>query len=644
MIKYCLIDSAITDDNSIPTGIRQWSAAFSGEILQPNVIGLPETLNKFDIIHIKLSPINYPIIESIRNSLGFNSSTKIMLSLDYASEDCSNIFENTDDLKDCCENADFIFATSHLSVQFLEKTISKKVYELYNPADFSKIERSSIFSKTITVLRKPSKNTALNNFFIKFLFLLIKIFNPKNLLKYKLKIISCPENWNAEFQNAISKSEFIFCPDEKMNFGENLLYAGAVGCKIFGTNNTDIIRRCFSLGGSESWLNHKNTLLWFLSSTDVTQFFLEHASEKMEYYNLYNSKKRLLNILKHEKLADDIECDFIQTDSARINYYAEMRIISGPKAVNLEPDDFAVVCLEKNGYEYLPSFLKHYRSLGAKHFFFIDNDSDDETVSLLSAQTDVTVYQTSLKHRKYESEIRRVIVDEHCKGAWCMCVDIDELFDFPYSNKISMKYLIEYLRANDFTSIVGYMLDMFSITENTNGIYLEDTYTHYDISNIKKADYYSAFQAFNNFNIITNKNVCLYYGGVRQAYIGKKAHGKFLLVKHPLFFVDHYIEPISMPHFCNKTKVADISCVLRHYKLTFSLKEKINNGVAKDDYSYMIKEQIDAYQHMTGNANTLIGSLNAQKYIGTDNLIANNFIQVTDNYKSFVSHKLQFPQ
>lgn len=641
MLKYCLIDSAITADNSIPTGIRQWSAAFSGEILQPNVIGISAILNEFDIIHIKLSPINYHIIESVRNSLGLNSTTKIMLSLEYASEDCSNIFENTDALRSCCEKADLIFATSYLSVKFLEKSTSKKVYELYNPADFSKIKRLSIFNKTITVLRNPSKNTTLNNFTIRLLFLLLKIFNPKHLLKYKIKIISRPENWSAEFHHTISKSEFIFCPDEKNNHGEDLLHAGAVGCKIFGTNNTDVIRRCFSLAGSESWINLKNTLLWFLSSMDATQFFLEHASEKMEYYNLYNSKKRLLNILKHEKLVGDVENKFTQTDNARVNYYAEMRIISGPKSVNLKPDDFAVVCLEKNGHEYLPSFLKHYRSLGAKHFFFIDNDSDDETVSLLSAQTDVTIYQTSLKHRKYESEIRRVIVDEHCKGAWCMCVDIDELFDFPYSNKISMKNFIEYLRANGFTSIVGYMLDMFSITEKASGIYLEDIYTHYDISNIEKSDYYSAFQAFNNFNIITNKNVCLYYGGVRQAYIGKKAQSQFLLVKHPLFFVDHYIEPISMPHFCNKTKVADISCVLRHYKLTFSLKEKINNGVAKDDYSYMIKEQIDAYKYMTGNANTLIGSSNAQKYIGADDLIANNFIQVTENYESFVSHKLQ---
>lgn len=644
MLKYCLIDSAITTDARVPTGIRQWSAAFSGEILQPNVIEAPRILKEFDIVHIKLSPINYPIVKRIRDYLGSNSSTKIILSLDYASEDCANIFENTDDLRSCCEKADLIFATSHLSVKFLEKATSKEVYELYNPVDFTKIKRLPIFNKTITVLRTPSKNTALNNFTIRILFLLLKIFNPKSLLKYKIKIIPRPEKWSAEFQHAISKSEFIFCPDEKNNHGEDLIYAGAAGCKIFGTNKTDVIRRCFSLAGSNSWLNLKNTLLWFLSSADATRFFLEHASEKMEYFNLYNSKKRLLNILKHEKLINSKECSPSQIDNARINYYTEMRIISGPKDVSLKPDDFAVVCLEKNGYEYLPSFLKHYRSLGAKHFFFIDNDSDDETVSLLSAQADVTVYQTSLKHRKYESEIRRVIVDEHCKGAWCMCVDIDELFDFPYSNKISMRNFIEYLRINGFTSIVGYMLDMFSITDNTNSIYLEDIYTHYDISNIQKADYYSAFQAFNNFNIITNKNICLYYGGVRQAYIGKKAQSQFLLVKHPLFFVDHYIEPISMPHFCNKTKVADISCVLRHYKLTFSLKEKINNGVAKDDYSYMIKEQIDAYKYMTGNANTLIGSLNAQKYIGADNLIDNNFIQVTDNYESFVSHKLQYPQ
>lgn len=639
MLKYCLVNSSIKNADDIPIGISQWATAFSGTILTPDSLLAANRLNEFDIIHIKLLPINYDLIANIKNLIGTDAPTKIILSFDDSYEDCSAIFSNHAELKKCCAHADLIFATHHLSVRFLENIINKKVYELYNPVDFSNIRRSSVFKKTITILRTPKENTKINTLTLKFLALFYRLLESKHLFKYKVEIIERPEVWNAEFQKKLIQSEFIFCPDEKSNYGEELFFAGASGCKIFGSNKADIIKRCFSLACADNWLNLKSTLIWFLSSPEATQFFLEHASEKMEYYNLYNSKKRLLNILKHEKLISDANCSIDNNDETRVNYLANINIISGPKDVHLEQNDFAVVCLEKNGREYLPSFLKHYRGLGAKHFFFIDNNSDDDTVALLSQQKDVTVYHTSLKHRKYESEIRRVIIDEHCKGSWCMCVDIDELFDFPYSNKISTKNLIEYLRINGFTSIVGYMLDMFSISDEAQGSYLEDVYTHYDISNIKKVDYFSAFHAFNGFNIVSNENVGLYYGGVRQAYVGKKSRSEFLLVKHPLFYVDHHIEPVSMPHFCNKTRIADISCLLKHYKLTFSLKEKINSGVKKDDYSYMIKDQIDAYKFMTGNANTLIGAMNAQKYIGTDELIAQNFIHVTHNYESFVSHK-----
>lgn len=639
MLKYCLIDNGLKTDNNIPTGIRQWATAFSGKIIKPDDISLKDSLKEFDLIHVKLSPLNYLLVENIRDSIGLNAQSKIILSLDDASEDCASIFTDHEALKKCCSLADFIFATNYLSVRFLEDLIQSRVYELYHPVDFLKVKPVSIFKKTITIVRSAENYSTFNNFLSEFIFRLHRLANRKILREYTVKVVQRPDEWDQDFYNELIQSEFICFPDEKNNYGEEILHLGASGCKIFGTNKSDVIRRCFSLAGAEKWSHLKGTLAWFLTNNDATQFFLEHASEKMEYYNLYNSKKRLLNILKQEKLIDSKECSVNPGDLKRINYYAEMNHIVGPKEVQLESDEFAVVCLEKNGQEYLPSFLKHYRKLGAKHFFFIDNDSDDETISILNQQPDVTVYQTSLKHRKYESEIRRVIVDEHCKGSWCMCVDIDELFDYPYSNKISTKNLIEYLKENNFTSLVAYMLDMFSVNSTMNGTYLEDIYTHYDISNVKKEDYFSAFNAFNNFNSISNTDVRLYYGGVRQAYVGKQAQSQFLLVKHPLFYVDHHIEPVSMPHFCNKAKVADISGILKHYKLTFSLKDKINNGVAQDDYSYMIKEQIDAYQHMTSATSTLIGSKNAHAYIGQEHLIANNFIHITDNYNSFVSQK-----
>lgn len=73
--------------------------------------------------------------------------------------------------------------------------------------------------------------------------------------------------------------------------------------------------------------------------------------------------------------------------------------LHGPTEVPYGGEELVVVCLVRDGRPYVRSFVEHYRSLGAKHIFFLDNGSTDGTVEALQEYEGVTVLRTQLPYK-----------------------------------------------------------------------------------------------------------------------------------------------------------------------------------------------------------------------------------------------------
>src|SRR5262249_9560617 len=126
-------------------------------------------------------------------------------------------------------------------------------------------------------------------------------------------------------------------------------------------------------------------------------------------------------------------------------------------------DELLVVCLVRNGERYLDSFVQHYLGLGVRHIVFLDNESTDSTVSLASAYPQVSVYTTDVPFLGNNRLLPRFIGHRFGRrDHWVLCVDIDELFDYPYSDRISLTSLLGYLNSKSYTAMVSYLLDMVS--------------------------------------------------------------------------------------------------------------------------------------------------------------------------------------
>ena len=125
------------------------------------------------------------------------------------------------------------------------------------------------------------------------------------------------------------------------------------------------------------------------------------------------------------------------------------------------PDFLAVVCLVKNGQAYIENFIKHYRDLGAETIAFMDNGSTDGTLEALARHADVSVVATDMPYRTHKVAIKDYLVRQFDGGGWVIVVDIDELWDYPFRDRMSLRAFLQYLNRHKYTAVAAHMLDMF---------------------------------------------------------------------------------------------------------------------------------------------------------------------------------------
>src|SRR5215207_1361082 len=193
----------------------------------------------------------------------------------------------------------------------------------------------------------------------------------------------------------------------------------------------------------------------------------------------------------------------------------------GPEDVPYEEDELVLVCLMRNGRPYIKSFVEHHTSMGIKHLFFLDNGSTDGTIEALKGYDNVTVLRTGLPFKNYETSIRQYLVERFGQeGRWCLYVDIDELFDYPYSDVVGLGSLLRYLNQKSYTAVVAQMLDMFpeeplsGRASNPLDEPLKQRHRFYDISNVKRENIKDLPRLRNN--TLESDDIEFFYHGIRS--------------------------------------------------------------------------------------------------------------------------------
>lgn len=308
-----------------------------------------------------------------------------------------------------------------------------------------------------------------------------------------------------------------------------------------------------------------------------------------------------------------------------------VRHLSGPVELLSQPGDLIVISVMRNGEPWLESFLAHHRLMGIKHFVILDNGSTDRSIEVLSRQADVTLLASPAPYHAYENTMKRYLANKYCRDRWCLCVDVDEQFDFPGSAGVSLQALIGYLDRRGFNAVITQMLDMFSdgpISEARirPGVVLRSQYPFYDISAIDKSPY--------AFGEVANPAIMTHHGGIRKKVFGTN-NG---LSKVSLFRMDGKIQPFIAWHHALNARLADFSGVLLHFPFVDSFYAKVAEAVKTGRYGYLTSDEYSGYRAGLQKLPGLCLKLETARMLSTiDELLENGFLAASEEYRNWLA-------
>jgi glycosyltransferase involved in cell wall biosynthesis len=327
-------------------------------------------------------------------------------------------------------------------------------------------------------------------------------------------------------------------------------------------------------------------------------------------------------------------------DAVRV-VHPSVEYLHGPEELAYGADELVVVCLVRDGRPYVKSFVEHYLSLGAKHIFFLDNGSTDGTVEALKEYDNVTVLRTALPFKRYALLVRQYLIERFGRGRWSLCVDIDELFDYPYSDVVSLSSLLRYLNERSYTAVVAHMLDMFPEKPLSSGGRaselpdepLKERHRFYDVSNISRISL-RGHPLFRN-NTLESDEVEALRGGIRQTLFGFRAN----LTKFPLVFSDGRVKPFDgSTHWVDNARIADLTCVLFHYKfLDGYLREQAAQAVREEHHYDNSAEYKKYLEVLEGNPTLRVKQETAREIESVNDLLENGFLIVSEGYVGWVN-------
>ena len=316
------------------------------------------------------------------------------------------------------------------------------------------------------------------------------------------------------------------------------------------------------------------------------------------------------------------------------NVARSVEYVSGPLSTALKPTDLVVLCLVRDGEAHLPHFLEHHFRLGARFVVILDNGSVDNTPAIAREFDRVTLLRCGLPYREYQYEFRRFLVSRFGSDGWSLVLDVDERFDYPLSDRISLEQLLTYLNGNRYTAVPAQMLDLFPggplSTWPLGGWGLVQSCHWYDIS--------SVFAFWPPLENLTNRYPDppprYLKGGIRKTVFGLEP----TLTKYPLLRPSRGAQPVTFSsHFCQRARVADISCLLAHYKFDSSFKQRCLRAIQERNY-YDNSREYRAYLRLLESESDLtLKRATARRFQGADELLDIGFLTVSDDFRAFVS-------
>jgi hypothetical protein len=255
-------------------------------------------------------------------------------------------------------------------------------------------------------------------------------------------------------------------------------------------------------------------------------------------------------------------------------------------------------------------------------------------VAIASAFAGVTVLRNTLPAKRYEV-LLRVAGARVVQGGWLLFADADELFEVPLGAPLGR--LTTYLNRCGFTAMVAQMLDLFAPapygeTKGWDYAGVIAQADRYSLGQVVSVPYHD--QASIGFSWFLNGNtgdVALKLGGLRAEVFGEAC----FLSKHSLVRNVAGVAVMVHPHCASGVRVADVTGLLRHYKLAGDYLARDAASVAAGTWDH--DEDAKRLAAAVGGDGFVIAPQQSLVYAGAGVLVEQGFLEASDAYRAFVT-------
>ncbi len=262
----------------------------------------------------------------------------------------------------------------------------------------------------------------------------------------------------------------------------------------------------------------------------------------------------------------------------RIRSEAQMKLLSSNNVPDTKNEIRLFVCVRNESLR-LPYFLKYYFDLGVDRMLFVDNGSTDGTLDLLlnGNQSQIHVFQTEENYRQHVNWID-LLLHKYGKGNWCLVVDVDEIFIYPYCEFVSLRRLCAFLAQEKCDALHCFLLDMYSNKPIFQTIYRKgenplSVASHFD------SDTHIPF--IPRFWNCKNAPKYLFCGGMRKRVFGLDT---VTLSKFPLLKFNPEMYLHSGTHGVDGAAISNIQGALLHFKYFDDFISQSNVESARKQY------------------------------------------------------------
>ncbi|QER41307.1 glycosyltransferase family 2 protein [Thermodesulfobacterium sp. TA1] len=245
-------------------------------------------------------------------------------------------------------------------------------------------------------------------------------------------------------------------------------------------------------------------------------------------------------------------------------------------------EDRHLIAVVRNEKSIIHHFLNHYRKLGIKAFFIVDNLSDDGTREYLLEQPDVVLFSTDMpyKHSHYGVLWQQAIMSNFSRGKWVLLVDADEFLIYEDWKTKSISQFIKEMEEGGYECLRADLIEFYP-------------------KKLEDAD----FEKFAPFDVCKYYDkepfIFTFYGGSFDTKVSTVSSLRYRLAsdvanlhdftasKFPLFKYKPWIRLSEGIHFIGGVpsyKILEFKAVLAHFKFNNKFPEKVKTEVIRKQH------------------------------------------------------------